>query len=867
MCACCAAVSAVLLQISSFISPQGKTSVDMVLVVTSCGSLISFRLHDKTMALEESTIAPHTEVPSKSQLCQDLRLTETEESLFELLLNAVEDKGLDTTLRVAGGWVRDKLLHLGNTASHDIDISVEGMLGRHFAEHLNDWLKTRGLPPRKIGVMAANPEESNKPERATLRLKGVQVDFVNLRTDFCTEDSGMPTIYQTGKPGGASVACVVDAYRRDLTINALFYNLHEKKVEDFTGRGIEDLRAGVLRTPLDPVKVLLGTPLRVLRTIRFASRFNFRISPELETACRDARVHQALADKVPRERIGAELDKMMSCSDPVQCPWQLLTSFGLAPVHFLQPEVLDRYVRSSKSPNEMCVDGILRDGLMTVKNLHSVMKQSVEQWGPDEKKLMSYAAFHAPLAGLQYKVDNGRLSPLISHLLGSRLKLPRQVAQGVALILSTALEFQRLVGEWAEGAVPPPPKTDGAARSSAADHSVHDADKASDASQRSRYGRVDLGLIVRRAGKLWKASLAVAMAGAIGRTPLESAQHLMSGYRAVEEAIDEFGLIGVWKRDPPLGGKAVKDVLPCLPTGPELNEIMKHVMDAQVVWMLAHPDGTADECREFIKREVGRFCGVSRAESLTSLRYYRYVRDESPDGPSLYGEISQSGEFSSEEMFGPVVVSFDIDGTLANIEKRLALKPVPRSDADWDVILSGDNYYLDEPIPEARAFLQQLVQLTRHHPADGDPPSSPITIVYLSGRRAGTEVQTSQWLAAHGFPHGVIFHRPKGVKGGLFKERVLRCLHQPPRRHVMAHVGDRPMEDALAAVKTGVRPVLIAPNEWTGKAHSASQECDRPAGWVATSTLESIVDDESREGKQPSMSSREVAEGHSLLRI
>jgi len=131
-------------------------------------------------------------------------------------------------------------------------------------------------------------------------------------------------------------------------------------------------------------------------------------------------------------------------------------------------------------------------------------------------------------------------------------------------------------------------------------------------------------------------------------------------------------------------------------------------------------------------------------------------------------------------------------------------------------------------------------------------------------------VQTSQWLAAHGFPHGVIFHRPKGVKGGLFKERVLRCLHQPPMRHVIAHVGDRPMEDALAAVKTGVRPVLIAPNEWTGRAHSASQECNRPAGWVKRSTLESIVvallDDESREGKQPSRSSREVAEGRSLLR-
>lgn len=40
--------------------------------------------------------------------------------------------------------------------------------------------------------------------------------------------------------------------RRDLTINALFYNLDTRSVEDFTGRGVNDLRAGVIRTPLAP---------------------------------------------------------------------------------------------------------------------------------------------------------------------------------------------------------------------------------------------------------------------------------------------------------------------------------------------------------------------------------------------------------------------------------------------------------------------------------------------------------------------------------------------------------------------------------------------------------------------------------------
>ena len=45
-----------------------------------------------------------------------------------------------------------------------------------------------------------------------------------------------------------------DAERRDLTVNALFYNLNTRAVEDCTGRGLADLKDGVLRTPLPPLE-------------------------------------------------------------------------------------------------------------------------------------------------------------------------------------------------------------------------------------------------------------------------------------------------------------------------------------------------------------------------------------------------------------------------------------------------------------------------------------------------------------------------------------------------------------------------------------------------------------------------------------
>ena len=51
-------------------------------------------------------------------------------------------------------------------------------------------------------------------------------------------------------------------------------------------QGLEDLRNGIIRTPLPPWETFMDDPLRVLRCIRFASRFGFELVPELREAAR-----------------------------------------------------------------------------------------------------------------------------------------------------------------------------------------------------------------------------------------------------------------------------------------------------------------------------------------------------------------------------------------------------------------------------------------------------------------------------------------------------------------------------------------------------------------------------------------------------
>jgi tRNA nucleotidyltransferase (CCA-adding enzyme) len=53
-------------------------------------------------------------------------------------------------------------------------------------------------------------------------------------------------------------------------------------------QGVADLRAGLLRTPLPPGETLGQDPLRILRCIRFAARFGFRIDAQLAAAMKDA---------------------------------------------------------------------------------------------------------------------------------------------------------------------------------------------------------------------------------------------------------------------------------------------------------------------------------------------------------------------------------------------------------------------------------------------------------------------------------------------------------------------------------------------------------------------------------------------------
>jgi poly(A) polymerase len=72
-----------------------------------------------------------------------------------------------------------------------------------------------------------------------------------------------------------------DAWRRDFTVNALYYDVGQSAVIDYVG-GLDDLKAGLLRLIGDPETRYREDPVRMLRVVRFAAKLGFRIHPDSE---------------------------------------------------------------------------------------------------------------------------------------------------------------------------------------------------------------------------------------------------------------------------------------------------------------------------------------------------------------------------------------------------------------------------------------------------------------------------------------------------------------------------------------------------------------------------------------------------------
>ena len=154
---------------------------------------------------------------------------------------------------LVGGGVRD--LYLGRTPK-DFDISTDARPGQLRQLFRNS--RTIGRRFRLVQVFFRGN-------------KIIEVSTLRSSSEFDLE--GQDQVLAANNTFGTLEE---DAFRRDLTINALFYEIENRTIIDYIG-GVGDLEAGLIRMVGDPDRRFTRDPVRILRVIRHAARTGFAI--------------------------------------------------------------------------------------------------------------------------------------------------------------------------------------------------------------------------------------------------------------------------------------------------------------------------------------------------------------------------------------------------------------------------------------------------------------------------------------------------------------------------------------------------------------------------------------------------------------
>jgi tRNA nucleotidyltransferase/poly(A) polymerase len=207
------------------------------------------------------------------------------------------------SLYLVGGSVRD---FLNKETPKDYDLATDAtpdeilLITKDYKNHLHG---------ESFGVVVVYTEDT--PEG---------FEIATFREDVYGDKLG-----ETRNPDVLFTTIDKDVLRRDLTFNALFYDLDKQEIIDLVG-GIDDIQNKVTRFVGEPVLRIMEDPLRILRLIRFATRYGFSIdSKSLEAILNNV----STLNIIKRERIWEEVKKAFKQSDFTKY-MELLVECGIA---------------------------------------------------------------------------------------------------------------------------------------------------------------------------------------------------------------------------------------------------------------------------------------------------------------------------------------------------------------------------------------------------------------------------------------------------------------------------------------------------------------------------------------------------------
>lgn len=222
--------------------------------------------------------------------------------VLDLIKEQIKGSRFEGHVFAVGGSVRDMLM--GNEIK-DIDLVIDIEDGGiKFAEWITN--QNKCFVPNSNPVIFRNYGTAKFNLRTYPKIADIEIECVQTRKEQYHNSNSRNPICAFG-------TIEEDANRRDLTINALYYDITNGRVIDPTQRGLNDIKGNVIRCPNKPDIIFSDDPLRMLRCIRFSTRLGWGIDKDTWIGiCKN--VHRI--GIISQERITDEINKILLCNKP-----------------------------------------------------------------------------------------------------------------------------------------------------------------------------------------------------------------------------------------------------------------------------------------------------------------------------------------------------------------------------------------------------------------------------------------------------------------------------------------------------------------------------------------------------------------------
>ena len=223
---------------------------------------------------------------------------EINNKIIKAISKSIKGTEYENKVFVVGGFVRDLIM---GKDPKDIDLLIDGDINAGAGITFAEWFCKK----ENIFKKDSNPLVYGLYGTAMFQFMGEKIECVAPRSEKYQNDSRKPVV--------SSCTLEDDCFRRDFTVNSLFINISNNELVDYSKNGLNDIKNQVIRSTSNPDIIFTEDPLRILRAIRFAARFNSTIE---EKTFEGMKRHVDRLEIISKERIQDEFSKMITSDNP-----------------------------------------------------------------------------------------------------------------------------------------------------------------------------------------------------------------------------------------------------------------------------------------------------------------------------------------------------------------------------------------------------------------------------------------------------------------------------------------------------------------------------------------------------------------------